>query len=369
MRHIPAELTSFQKTAVSKSRGLPKSRPLYVDTFRELVQETAGLAYLNKDHMLFFRGQAEDYTNKAGASTLYPGIYRGERVPKMQLELSWDILTTAAGRLCDSLKKAGINGHQDVRRRPFIQWSILQHYEVCPTPLLDLTQSLRVACSFAFLSKRARPVVMAVGLPYVTNRISINSEHDVVNVRLLGICPPDALRPLFQEGFLAGTDGITTDFDSKSELDFNNRLLGKYRLGDRKQFWQGGFKPVSKAVLYPNDDPIQEICEDLKGDLATGVAPGRLGDFLQRWVRVESRIMSSVRRISVESRPRVSMMGAVETLLSEGLIESPVADELHRIRRLRNEIVHRPERVSTEEVLKGIEDLAEVSDHLRHRDL
>lgn len=62
--------------------------------------------------------------------------------------------------------------------------------------------------------------VYVFGFPYITNRISRNSEHDLINVRLLSICPPTALRPYFQEGYLAGTDEVTTNFDSKSELDF-----------------------------------------------------------------------------------------------------------------------------------------------------
>ena len=73
--------------------------------------------------------------------------------------------------------------HAEVRRRRCIQWSILQHYEVCPTPLLDLTHSLRVACSFAFLnSEDADPLVFVFGLPYITNRVSINSEQDLISL-------------------------------------------------------------------------------------------------------------------------------------------------------------------------------------------
>lgn len=46
-------------------------------------------------------------------------------------------------------KAAKVEGHKELRQKRYIQWSILQHYEVVPTPLLDLTQSIRVACSFA----------------------------------------------------------------------------------------------------------------------------------------------------------------------------------------------------------------------------
>jgi hypothetical protein len=58
--------------------------------------------------------------------------------------------------------------------------TILHHYSVCDTPSLDLTHSLRVACSFAQLSSRdARAYVFVLGLPYTTNRISINTKKEV----------------------------------------------------------------------------------------------------------------------------------------------------------------------------------------------
>ena len=69
-----------------------------------------------------------------------------------------------------------------------MQWSILQHYEVCGTPLIDFTHSFRVACSFAQLENESdRAYIYVFGLPYITNRISINSEHDLINIRLLSI--------------------------------------------------------------------------------------------------------------------------------------------------------------------------------------
>ncbi|MBN2438925.1 MAG: hypothetical protein JXL20_10050 [Deltaproteobacteria bacterium] len=92
--------------------------------------------------------------------------------------------------------------HAEVRRRRYIQWSLLRHYEVCPIPLLDLTHGPPVACAFAFLSQgHEDPLVFVFAVPYVTNRVTINSEYDLIMMRLLGKCPPQALRPYFQEGY------------------------------------------------------------------------------------------------------------------------------------------------------------------------
>ncbi len=361
MRHITGESTRRQLTHFERGTPVSKSAPVPITNFRELVVETAELAYLNKDHLLFFRGQGRDYVNKSGASTIYPSIYRGERVTRAQLQVSWDIMEAAARRLCDAIEEGGIGSHRDVRRRRYIQWSILQHYEVCPTPLLDLTQSLRVACSFAFLARRSSPIVMAFGMPYVTNRISLNSEHDLVNVRLLSICPPEALRPYFQEGYLAGTDEVAIDFESKTELDFNNRLVAKYVLADREKFWRGGFRAFAKKVLYPPDDRMLEICEGVKADLGSGVTPGRLGEFLQAWTIVEARLLEAARGIAPSGKKIYSVVGAIRRLARSRRIPDELVKTIHKIRQIRNEAVHSPAKSKPESLANAVDELRSIS--------
>ncbi|MBV2094977.1 MAG: hypothetical protein KUF80_08830 [Candidatus Thiodiazotropha sp. (ex Codakia orbicularis)] len=82
---------------------------------------------------------------KAEASSFYPSIYRGERLPREELTVRFDVLTGASRRLAEAFKRERIAGASEVKRRKYIQWSILQHYEVCPTLLLDFTHLLRVA--------------------------------------------------------------------------------------------------------------------------------------------------------------------------------------------------------------------------------
>lgn len=340
-------------TAVIGDTPVQRADAVPIGSFSDLVREVAQLSYLNKDHLLFFRGQARDHRNKAGSSTLYPSIYRGERVSREQLDLSFSILDSSASRLCALFKSEELSGHRDVRRRRYVQWSILQHYEVCSTPLLDLTHSLLVACSFAFLAtKEGDPFVFVFGLPYVTNRISVNSEHDIVNVRLLSICPPAALRPYFQEGYLAGTDEVRAEFDSKSELDLNNRLIAKFRLvNGRKRFWDGGVRAYGLGVLYPDDDRVRHLCESIKTDVGTGVSAGLVGEFLQKWTTLESRVMDRARRLS-EKRQVYSMRTALDLLRQREALAPEIVASLHQVRRTRNEVVHRSETVSTHEVAR-----------------
>ena len=72
------------------------SVPAYkIDTFRDLVEHVARLAYANCNHLLFYCGQDKDYQSKAGGSTLYPAIYRGDNLPKAELDIRFRQLESA----------------------------------------------------------------------------------------------------------------------------------------------------------------------------------------------------------------------------------------------------------------------------------
>lgn len=314
-----------------------------VSRFRALVEHVARLAYANPDELLFFRGQDKDYQSKAGGTTLYPAIYRGDSLAARELRHRFDLLEQAARLLVERFKVAKIHGHRELRQKRYIQWSILQHYEVVATPLLDLTQSLRVACSFAQMqSTDPTCYIYVLGLPYLTNRISINSEHDIVNIRLLSICPPSALRPYFQEGYLAGTADVTTDFDSKTELDFRNRLIAKFAIPRTNAFWGPGFDQIPETALYPKGDAILELCASLRAELSDELQPGQLGEFIKEWARLEEYLLENARRATERN---VSVREGIAALSKRGRLTPEQASLLDSLRKFRNGVVHQPKAV------------------------
>ena len=304
----------------------------------------ARLAYANPDELLFFRGQDKDYQSKAGGTTLYPAIYRGDSLPVREIRHRFDMLDQASRLLVEKFKTSKIDGHTELRHKRYIQWSILQHYEVVDTPLLDLTQSLRVACSFAQLrSTDPTCYIYVLGLPYLTNRISINSEHDLVNIRLLSICPPSALRPYFQEGYLAGTTDVTYDFDSKTELDFRNRLIAKFAIPRaRSTFWGAGFDQIPELSLYPRGDKILELCGDIKLQMRDELLPGELGEFVREWGDLELLLLERARRLTERN---VSVREAIAALAKHKDLTAEQAALLDSLRRFRNAVVHTPSKV------------------------
>lgn len=351
MREISPKLTPELQSHCGRS-PVWKAEAFQVPNFRAIVEHVARLAYANPDVLLFFRGQNKDYQSKAGGTTLYPAIYRGDALAARELQHRFDLLDQAARLLVDRFKQAGIDGHRELRLKRYIQWSILQHYEVISTPLLDFTQSLRVACSFAQLqSSDPTCYIFVLGLPYLTHRISIDSEHDIVNVRLLSICPPAALRPYFQEGYLAGTADVTTEYDSKTELDFRNRLIAKFAIPRASSFWGAGFEQIPETALYPKGDEVLDLCKRLKEELREEFRPGDVGAFMKEWVTLEQALLERARQMTERN---VSIREAISALSRMRVLSGQQAIELDALRRFRNSVVHNLTQVKTADLRDAI---------------
>lgn len=357
MRQIFGRLTpELTKHTTAKNVGIDDGFP--ISNFRNLVEQVAKLSYLNKDYLLFFRGQKSDYKNTHNNSTFYPTIYRSEYLTQQELNFRFDKLNSASKILSELLIKNKIEGSNEIQRKKLIQWSLLQHYEVTETPLIDVTQSLRVACSFAQLENKENSAFIYVfGLPYYSNRISVNSEHDLINVRLLSICPPQALRPYFQEGYLVGTDDITNEYTNKGELDLNNRLIAKFEIPNTERFWGKDFNRIPESALYPKGDTIEKICKEIGQELVTDIAPTNIGDFLKLWTEFEQIILNDARQYN---RAVHNMRDALLILMKNREDKYGLLKEFDYLRMFRNKLVHNPTGISNEELRKNTNNLRQL---------
>jgi hypothetical protein len=363
MRRLRPALTPELQQHTNKD--VARAEPYHVRTYRELMEHVARLAYLNREVLLFFRGQPRDHLNRAGRSTLYPSIYRGDPLSTPEVQARFRRLTIASRRLRDIFVRRKIDGHADLARRPLIQWSILQHYEVCHTPLLDLTHSLRVACSFAQVATKSSPVIVYVlGLPYIMNRISSNSEQEVVVVRLLSICPPSALRPYFQEGYLASTEDITSEFTDKPELDFNRRLIAKFAIPNSEAFWGPGLSRMPDNQLFPAEDSMRTLCDSMDFFADDAVAHQTVGEFIAAWTAVEQRLYGLAH--ALEERAR-NPSEALRVLLYAEIIAPQLAQEIDELRRLRNDVVHGSRRPSEAVLWQAVHQLEGIQEKLSER--
>lgn len=209
---------------------------------------------------------------------LKPSLLRpidGKNPDHETLKARFKVLEHAESLLIDEYGQAGLLGLERLRRQRIVRWSILQHYEVCPTPLLDVTHSIRIAASFATHGGSAEAFLFVIGVPNLSGGISASAEAGLQTIRLSSVCPPTALRPHLQEGYLLGEypemGGVSQkDLYAHYEIDFGRRLVAKFRF-DPSQFWKGETFPlVGKSALYPsaNRDPLYELALRKKAGLS-----------------------------------------------------------------------------------------------------
>lgn len=355
---------NFHKDSSHQLKSFVTSTPIAVSTFNELVMEIAELSYKNPDVMLFYRGQNTNY-KKEKRATLYPSIYRVDN-----FEEACEILEISAEKLLKELDLAGIEENQldEVKKIKLLQYSILQHYEVCETPLIDVTQSLKVACSFAVLNNSERHgYVYVLALPYINGRISVNSEQYITNVRLLSISCSDAKRPFFQEGYLVQTE-FANDFKfNKGDFDFNRRIVAIYSFENSEDFWKGE-RPFNEEQLYPNDDRMKDICEKIRKNKYHEYSLEKTTDknnqnavekFLIVWNDIETEIL--------EVTKSANLSKGLYQLQESNRLKTEYVKSLKELREFRNTLVHNTTKIGREgieaqlkiakEILKEIKNI------------
>lgn len=277
------ELWSFfdkwHKATPAKSTKIRNGLGHSVSSFLELASKVAELQFRNRDHVLLFRGQSADYPNKKGNSTLKPTFFRPLKKGNPNsstLIKRFETLREAEQDLARRYKQAGFLGIDRLKRQRILRWAILQHYEVCPTPLLDVTASLRIAASFASLDNKGEAFLFVLGVPNLSGAIMASAEAGLQIVRLSSVCPPKAIRPHLQEGYLLGEYPEMSDFAQKQEyfhyeIDFGRRLVAKFRFNP-KTFWNDDIFPmVSKEALYPSpkNDIFFKLALEVKQSIAS----------------------------------------------------------------------------------------------------
>jgi len=262
---------------IATNTGVRKGAGHKVASYLELAQKIAELQFRNRDHVLLFRGEGGDHRNAMGNTSIKPTLFRPlvkGNPDRTILQQRFDMLARAERLLVEGYKSAGFMGLDRIRRHHVLRWSILQHYEVCPTPLLDVTHSIRIAASFASLSGKDLVYVHVLGVPNLSGAITASAEAGLQIVRLSSVCPPSAVRPHIQEGYLLGqypeVAGLAqNETYFQYEMDFGLRLVANFCF-EPASFWKSrDFPRVPKSALYPSQDhdPLYKLALDVQKDL------------------------------------------------------------------------------------------------------
>lgn len=253
--HLPKDIKKVSNSQIIENSGFKVKR------YQQLVRCIAELGFLNQHFNLLYRGQDKDYKNKKGFSEIYPSIYRSKsEIPSVTtIQERFGELRKIRTKL--RINKKDILLQRGIMSYPEYYYALIQHYQIYPTPLIDLTQSLRVAATFA-LRKSTTGFVLVFGMPHPQGSISHFIDQEMVLVKLQNVCPPSALRPHYQEGYLAGK----LPFKSEKQVGDNlaRRLIGKYYIDNSDgNFWNKGFSEIPEEALFPVKDPFQRELKEV----------------------------------------------------------------------------------------------------------
>lgn len=240
----------------------------YVQSYLELVRKVSELQFRNREYVFLFRGQSQDYRDMRNASTLRPSILRSGD-PREKFEK----LRHAEQLLREMYK---FTGADRLKRHQALRWALIQHYRVCDTPLLDVTQSLRIAASFASDIGTQMAYIYVLGVPNISGAITASDEAGLEIIRLSSVCPPEAVRPHIQEGYLLSEYPELSNLDQKQhydlhDLDFGRRIIAKFRFNP-EQFWGSNtaFPKIPQEALYPNapHDPVLDLANRIRSEIS-----------------------------------------------------------------------------------------------------
>lgn len=241
-----------------------------ISSFRQLIDEVAVVTLQNKSLEMFYRGQKKDYLNNQAIiykdrkqkSTILPAICRPDKKPDGTLKYSIR-QKNVSDRYEYLYSLIDYINQQKRSRLPYEYYmSLFQHYEIARTPLIDITQSLRVASTFA-LDNSGFGFLYVFGLPFPNQSISYYTDLGIILLKLQNVVSVDAVRPRYQEGYLVGKFPFSNGKTVSDDL--SNRMVAKFKLDNSNgDFWDKYFQPMPKEVLFPKNDIIEKELKTYK---------------------------------------------------------------------------------------------------------
>jgi hypothetical protein len=274
--------TGSIKSVRQRSLAVFDDEPLVCTKYTDLVEKVSFFTVMNKRNAIYFRGQSSHLP-------IVPAIFRSRW--KSIGGTIFDIPNTDSARqkiyelLNGRISEIVLNSCSKfpMPRRSTLEmfreavWSVAQHYELWPTPLIDITPNLRAAASFALSNSSNTGNLYLFAMPPSTNSITFEADQHIVLARLQAVCPPVAMRPHYQDGFLAGRfpfigpNPNKIDRQPNKVSDLTRRLIARIVLKDEYSasestggFWSTDFPRISTAALMPdleNDRLLREFMQ------------------------------------------------------------------------------------------------------------
>jgi hypothetical protein len=157
--------------------------------------------------MTFFRGQPDRYMSPEGKDWILPSICRASDGFICQRELNERIkdLDVRLTQMSDSYIESDV-WSDDVSINKllsdkFVGYGLCQHYELCKTPHLDVSEDFEVAYSFAKFQDVNKGFIYLISVPVCPHLINIFFYENLYAINLQKIVIPQSTRPNVQKAW------------------------------------------------------------------------------------------------------------------------------------------------------------------------
>lgn len=139
----------------------------------------------------------------------------------------------------------------------------------------------------------------------------------------------------------------------------NNRLIAKFRFPNNADFWGDSERMFSKKDLYPENDPIELICSEIKKDLFSGIDRNDAIDaeyykeFMFKWVEIENEL----KHLYTTHNNKTFVAPAT---LIKYIKDEELQHKLNCVRKIRNNMIHNADfkkQLPIEEVVNILSEL------------
>jgi hypothetical protein len=282
----PCTRKRFTHSRNSKSAkatdAFQENEQISFSTYDELLGLISFLTSMNRRQSLFYRVQVKRH------ETIMPSLLRLKwNSPIGEIELT-DKRERVFQRLCclhiDVAKQVtslGVPREATLFGIREATWAILQHYELWPRPLIDITASMHVALSFALdLGAKQDGYLYVIGLPALHGSVTHHVDQHLVIAQLKSICPPCAMRPHRQDSLLVGRHpfygfGRGDDNEKPSKNDLACRTVATIHIDNTSDGFRSAMLATEQKDFLLIEDELQlllteyfhqhRIWEELRG--------------------------------------------------------------------------------------------------------
>jgi len=237
-RNAGAELRPFRESAADVHAG-----PFWdVETWEELRSAVSFLTLMNKRSVLYFRGQGSHF--EACLPTMFRSEWaldgRAHALTSTNRADYYAAIRELQPHVYNVAVEIGTPRYYVLEQVPVAAAAILQHYELWPTYLLDVTRSLPIALCFASGGTSTDVgYIYVFAMPDLRGSVTSDMDQHMTVCRLEAICPPDAIRPHHQDAYLVARfpepPGLCKPGDRAWDhwergADLMKRLVAKFRV-------------------------------------------------------------------------------------------------------------------------------------------